>query len=78
MKDKSLDIFLTFLFGISGMTVLILAWTWPMPGSERVFTVFVGVIGCIFASMWLRNYISLNKSAVAGEVAVNIKNEEKP
>jgi len=65
MKDKSLDIFLTFLFGISGMTVLILAWIWPMPGSERLFTAVVGIIGCVFASIWLRNYISLNKKAVA-------------
>ena len=60
------------------MTVLILAWIWPMPGSERIFTAFVGVIGCVFASIWLRNYISLNKRAVTGAVAVNIKNEEKP
>ena len=54
MKDKSLDILLVVLFGLSGMTILTLAWVQPMVISERILTIIIGSIGLIFSlAKWL-------------------------
>ena len=45
MTDKSLDIFLKLLFGLGGITLLVIAWVQPMLVSERVLTASVGSIG---------------------------------
>lgn len=45
MNDKSLGIFLMALFGIGGITILIVAWAQPMPVLERVLTTSIGLIG---------------------------------
>ena len=77
MKDKSLDILLVALFGLSGMAVLTLAWVQPMVISERILTVIIGSIGLIVAlTKWL-----MLKSALAREntrpvlVEISIKDE---
>ena len=63
MKDKSLDILLVVLFGLSGMTILTLAWVQPMVISERILTAIIGSIGLIVAlTKWL-----MLKSALARE-----------
>ena len=49
MKDKSLGIFLTVLFGLLGVTILMLAWLRPMPESERILSTFLGSIGLFVA-----------------------------
>jgi hypothetical protein len=49
MRDKSLDILLMALFGVSGIAILILAWWQPMPGLERILTIFIGIFGIGFA-----------------------------
>ena len=49
MKDKSLNITLISIFGISGIAMLMLAWLQPMPGSERVMAFFIGSIGLLVA-----------------------------
>ena len=48
-KDKSLDIFLLVLFGISGISILTLAWLWPMTGVERILTSLIGASGFLVA-----------------------------
>jgi len=45
MGDKSLGILLMSLFGIAGVTILMLAWLQPMPGLERILTTFIGIFG---------------------------------
>jgi len=45
MGDKSLDIFLMLVFGIGGITILIVAWAQPMSVFERVLTVSIGSTG---------------------------------
>ncbi len=45
MNDKSLGIFLMVLFGIGGITILIVAWAQPMSVLERVLTTSIGLIG---------------------------------
>lgn len=45
MRDRALDIFMMVLFGMGGITILILAWAQPMPLLERILTTSVGAIG---------------------------------
>lgn len=49
MKDKSLGIFLMAVFGILGTAILLLAWLWPMPASERIMAAFIGSTGLLMA-----------------------------
>ena len=49
MRDKSLDIWLIMLFGISGIAVLLLAWLWPTLESERIMATFAGFAGLFVA-----------------------------
>ena len=51
MRDKALDIFLIVLFGLGGISILILAWVQPMQVSERIFTTLVGSIGPFWVSI---------------------------
>ena len=57
MKDKSLDIFLMMIFGISGAVVLLLAWLRPMAGWDGIFTIAIGLSGlasAFFVALRLR------------------------
>ena len=45
MRDKSLDIFLMVIFGVGGITILILAWAQPMHLTDRILSTFIGSIG---------------------------------
>ena len=45
MGDKSLDIFLMLVFGIGGITILVVAWAQPMSALERALTASIGSIG---------------------------------
>ena len=59
MGDKGLDIFLIVLFGISGITILVLAWTQPVSLSERILTTAVGSVGIIWALIKTLTLVSL-------------------
>ena len=76
-KDKSLDILLMVLFGISSITILVLAWLWPMSGLERILTTFIGVLGLLVAL----SRVSLLKSAKAktdvSQVMVQVEVQDK-
>jgi len=58
MKDKSLEISLIAIFGISGMAVMLLAWLWPSMESERILATLAGMTGLLIA---LVRYIGLRK-----------------
>jgi hypothetical protein len=49
MIDRTLSIFLMLSFGITGMVILGMAWFKPMPVSETILTVLVGLCGVAFA-----------------------------
>ncbi len=49
MKDKSMEVFLTVMFGILGLAIIVLAWVRPMPESERILTTIIGSIGLLLA-----------------------------
>lgn len=72
MKDKSLDITLMIIFGISGLTVTILAWLWPAMESERILATLVGLTGLLIA---LFRYIGLRKAGRTENERVPIRVE---
>ncbi|MFC1982440.1 hypothetical protein ACFLV5_01430 [Chloroflexota bacterium] len=78
MKDKSLVIFLMTVFGVSGITILMLAWLWPMSSSERIMTTFIGSTGLFMAltkAMLLR---SIKTGADNEQVTMVVEVGDKP
>ena len=63
MIDRALDIFLMLLFGIGGMTILILAWVQPMSITERTAASFVGSIGLFWVLIRLPLLKSKNEES---------------
>ena len=59
MVDKSLDIFLMIIFGIGGITILILACAQPMSMLERALTVSIGSIGLFWVLVRLASFRSV-------------------
>ncbi len=49
MKDKSMEVFLTVMFGTLGLAIIVLAWVRPMPESERILTTIIGSMGLLLA-----------------------------
>jgi len=73
MGDKSLSIFLMVLFGISGIAILMLAWLWQMPVSERILATLIGSTGLFVAlsrGLLLR---SAKAGADAEQVTVGVR-----
>ena len=77
MKDKSLDIWLIVIFGVSGLAVTMLAWLWPAMESERIMATLAGLVGIMIAVV---KGLSLKKLTVIAndeQVAVKAEIEEK-
>ena len=77
MIDKSLSVWLMVLFGIPGISVLILAWLWPVLESERIVAVFVGSVGLLLA---LSQILVLKRSPGRTDneqIPVRVEAEEK-
>ena len=77
MIDKSLGVFLMVLFGVSGMAILVLAWLWPMPASERILTTFVGATGLFMALIRALLLKFPRARADAEQSTVKVEVEEK-
>jgi drug/metabolite transporter (DMT)-like permease len=58
MKDKSLEITLIVVFGISGLAVMLMAWLWASMESQRIMATVAGLTGLLIATF---KYISLRK-----------------
>ena len=78
MRDKSLNIFLIVLFGMSSIAILMLAWLWQMPESERILATFIGSIGLFVVFIRALMLRSLHASTESEQVAVEIEVEDKP
>ena len=78
MRDKSLDIFLMVLFGISGIAVLILAWVRPMTASESILTIFIGSAGLFMALTRARLLKSLPSRTDVEPAPAEVEAEDKP
>ena len=77
MRDKSLGILLMVLFGISSITILVLAWLWPMPGLERILATFIGVSGLLVALSRVPLLKSARTKADVGQVMVQVEVQDK-
>jgi hypothetical protein len=76
MKDKSTGVLLAGLFGILGLAIIVLAWVRPMPESERILTMLIGLAGLLPAlgkGLFLRG---ARGETDAGRVLVRV--EDKP
>ena len=69
MGDKSLSIFLMVLFGISGIAILMLAWLWQMPTSERILATLIGSTG-IFVALGKALLLKSPKAKTGAEQAL--------
>ena len=78
MRDKSLDIFLMMLFGIGGITILILAWARPMPLPERILTTSVGSIGLFGALIRVLLMMSVRAKINMGGNPTEAEARKKP
>ena len=78
MGDKSLSILLVVLFGISGMTILVLAWVQPMPASERILTTIIGSVGLLVALVRARLLQSPQAKVDTEQVLVGVEAKDKP
>ena len=76
MKDKSLSIFLTVLFGMSGVAILALTWLQPMPGTERVLSTLIGSTGLLVATGWGMLLRSAKAGASTESVPVKVEVKE--
>jgi hypothetical protein len=77
MTDKTLNIFLTLLFGVGGIAVSLLAWLQPMPVSGRILATFVGMLGLSWAI--IRLPLMYSKADInAVRVPAEVKTKDKP
>ena len=74
MKDRSLDITLIIVFGISGIAVTLLAWLWPAMESERITATLAGMLGLIIG---LVRYIGLRKTIKRENERITIEVEAR-
>ncbi len=65
MRDKSLNILLMVLFGMTGVAIILLTWLRPMSGSERIVDTVVGSLGVVVAIIGAKRYRSVGKPALA-------------
>ena len=74
MRDKSLGRLMIAIFGISGLSVMTLAWLLPTLQSERVVATLTGLVGLLIAII---HVLVLRKSSAREQAAVKVNIEEK-
>jgi hypothetical protein len=77
MRDKSLGVWMIAMFGVSGMSIVALAWLWPTLQSERLVATLTGSVGLLIAII---HALALRKSqtgmnAEPATVKVNIEDK---
>ena len=65
MRDKSLDVLLMILFGIGGITIMVLTWSQTMQLPERILSTSIGMIGLIWTASRVRLLKSMPGELVA-------------
>ena len=77
MRDKSLGVWMIVMFGITGLSIMALAWLWPALQSERVVATLTGSVGLLIAVL---HVVALRKSSAAmnrEQAAVKVNSEDK-
>jgi len=77
IRDKALDIFLMMLFGMGGITILILAWAQPMLLPERILTTSVGSVGLFWVLIRALSLIAMRARMCVEEVPAEVEEVEK-
>ena len=77
-RDKSLGIFMVVFFGMAGIAVLIIAWTQPMPVSERILSTSAGSIGLLVALIRALMFKSLRTRTGVPPVSAEPPVEDNP
>ena len=72
MKDKSLAIWLIAIFGLSGASMIALAWLWPTLQSERITATIAGFVGVSIAVI---RALTLRQSNQEKQVAIEVESE---
>ena len=72
MKDKSLAIWLIAIFGLSGASMIALAWLWPTLQSERITATIAGFVGVSIAVI---RALTLRQSNQEKQLAVEVESE---
>ena len=75
MQDRSLDILLISVFGITGAAILMLAWLLPMPTLEKIMAALIGLSGISMALT--RAFLFRSQSAVADSEKVTVAVEAR-
>ena len=77
MRDRGLNIFLLFSFGITGMAMLVMAWIQPMTASERIMTTLAGSVGIFLALSLVLSLRRLQPETDSEHGPVEVEVEEK-
>jgi hypothetical protein len=72
MKDKSLGIWLIIMFGLSGISLIALAWLWPTLEADRILATLVGGVGIAIAVI---RALTLKQSTGKKQVTVEVESE---
>ena len=67
MRDIGLDILMMVVFGIGGITILVLAWIQPMSPAERILSISVGSAGLLGVLIRIVLLMSVRAGVNAGE-----------
>ena len=76
MKDKSLGIWLMVIFGISGLTIIMLSWLMPALQSERVTATIVGLAGVAGAAV-RGLMLKRDRDRPVEEISLDVSTENK-
>ena len=75
-EENSKNMFLPTLFGIMGITLLILAWLIPADASDRIIAAAIGSAG-LFTAIIRLPALNRSEKAETGPLPENTESEEK-
>jgi hypothetical protein len=76
MRDKSLNLLLMVLFGVTGIAVLALTWFSPIIQSERPLATLAGSVG-LLVSLSQVGVLKSRRDKSDESVVINVEIEEK-
>ena len=66
-EGRASAIFQVLIFGLSSIGILILTWTRPMAGTERVLSTLIGATGILVSAIKVRHFRMAKESLVKVE-----------
>ena len=78
MKDRSLNILLMLLFGVSGIAIMTLVWVRPVPASDRILSTLAGSAGLLVVFTQVLLLKSSPSKVETEQVLVEVETEKRP